>query len=400
MTDRPARILVVSAQFPYPPSFGFATRVYHLTRQLAARHDVTLLSYLHDDELDALEDLRKELDVEVVSRDRDSVAATRTSQLLSIASRRPFECRRVSSNGMQRAIDQLCAERSISAIQIESSVLGGFRLPAHTRIVLDEHNIEYEVLERLHLGERSVLRRSFNRLEHGRFRSFERRLWQQVDGCVVTSDREEAIVRHHAPNTPTAVVANGVDLEYFRPGTGLVEDDTAVFTGLLGYRPNLDAALHLVDDVWPLVERRRPGCRLTIIGRGAESDLRRLRRPNVTVTGGVADVRPYIERAAVVVVPVRMGGGTRLKVVEGLAMGKAMVSTTVGCEGVNVRNGEHLLIADTAMEFADKVVHVFSDRASAMALGRSARRLIEEEYSWDLAGARLGDLYRRLPARA
>jgi polysaccharide biosynthesis protein PslH len=169
-----------------------------------------------------------------------------------------------------------------------------------------------------------------------------------------------------------------------------------VFNGTLGYRPNLDAALHLVDDIWPLVRERHPDARLTIVGRGSEADCRRLRRPGVIVTGEVPDVRPYLRDAAVVVVPVRMGGGTRLKVVEGLAMGKAMVSTTVGCEGVGVRDRDHLLIADGAEDFAAAVLRLFADTPLADRLGAAGRGLIESEYSWELAGERMEALYEQV----
>jgi glycosyltransferase involved in cell wall biosynthesis len=191
-------------------------------------------------------------------------------------------------------------------------------------------------------------------------------------------------------------VPNGVDVDYFLPRGLECEPDTMVFNGTLHYRPNLDAAYYLVDEIWPLVEQRCPHARLTIVGRGAEADLRRLRRPNVVVTGEVPDVRPYLERAAVVGVPVRMGGGTRLKVVEALAMGKAMVSTTLGCEGVKALHRKHLWIADDAESFASGVAMLFADAAQATALGLAGRALMEEAYSWDMAGTLLEGLYRRI----
>jgi glycosyltransferase involved in cell wall biosynthesis len=172
-----------------------------------------------------------------------------------------------------------------------------------------------------------------------------------------------------------------------------------VFNGVLDYRPNLDAAHHLVEEVWPLVLRRRPQARLLIVGRGDEAERERLRRPGVEATGEVPDVRPYLAGAAVVIVPIRMGGGTRLKVVEALSMAKPMVSTTLGCEGVNVRHGEHLLVADGAEEFAGAVTQLLEDRWLAAELGRAGRARMEEEYSWELAGERLERLYARMLGR-
>jgi polysaccharide biosynthesis protein PslH len=290
----------------------------------------------------------------------------------------------------------LCVTTSCDVVQIEATVLGGLSVPSAVRVILDEHNIEYEVFERMSEGERSLIRRMYNRWEYQRVRRFEQQCWTRVDGCVVTSEREEPVVQRVAPDIATAVVPNGVDLEYFLPTRDAVEPNSVVFNGTLGYRPNVDAAYHLVDEVWPLVLDGCPDAKLTIVGRASDSDRRRLTRPGVVVTGEVSDIRPYVQRAAVVAVPVRMGGGTRLKVVEGLAMEKAIVSTTLGCEGVAVRDGEHLLIGDGAGEFAARILECFANPELRARLGAAGRRLTEEEYSWRLAGERLDALYKRV----
>jgi glycosyltransferase involved in cell wall biosynthesis len=390
------RVLVVSADFPFPPRWGFAMRVYQLARHLANRHDVTLLSYATPADAEGIEALRRELTVEVVPRAHVSQSAKRLTQLASVASGLPFASRAVYSAAMQRAITDLCTTHRFDVVQVESSLLCGFRFPPGSKLILDEHNIEYELFHRMQEGERSLARRSYYRVEHARSRRFEQRWWRQAAGCAVTSEREEQIVRRHAPSTPVAVVPNGVDLEHFRPDAGATEPCTMVFNGLLQYRPNLDAAYFLVDEVWPRILARCPGARLEIVGRGDAIDLQRLERPGVVVTGEVPDVRPHLERAVVVAVPIRMGGGTRLKVVEGLAMGKAMVSTSLGCEGIDVHDGQHLLVADTAEEFAAAVARLFDDPGSARALGLAGRARMERDYSWSLAAERMDALYRRV----
>ncbi len=392
-------ILIVSAQFPYPPRSGFATRVYQLARQLAARHDVTLLSYVSPHDQDGVAALGEELSVRVVEREQVSVRAKRTAQALSMVSRRPYYSRDVYSERMQHAIDELCATKRIDVVQLESSYLCGYAFPRNTRVILDEHNIEYEVFQRMSESERSIPRRAFNRVEHARFRRFEERWWARVDGCVVTSEREAPIVRARAPQTPLAVVPNGVDLEYFAPSMSSVQPHTVVFNGILTYRPNLDAARYLIEEIWPLVLRRCPEAQLKVVGRMTDVDVRDLLRPGVELLGEVPDIRPHLANAAVVAVPVRIGGGTRLKVVEALAMGKAIVSTSLGCEGVVVRDGEHLLIGDDPGAFASKVLDLFDNPGLAGELGRTGRQVVEQNYSWDLAGARLLSLYREVGTR-
>jgi glycosyltransferase involved in cell wall biosynthesis len=227
-------------------------------------------------------------------------------------------------------------------------------------------------------------------------RRLEEQCWKNADACVVTSSREEPSVQAIVPSTPTAVVPNGVDLDYFAPWTGETRPYSVVFNGVLNYRPNVDAASYLVDQVWPLVLERCPPARLVLVGRAPDREAQALRRPTVDVVGSVPDIRPYIGSAEVVAVPIRMGGGTRLKVVEALSMAKPMVSTSLGCEGLAVHDGEHLLIADDAETFARRILELFDDAELRRRLSSASRTLAEERYSWHLAGDRLQALYQQV----
>jgi glycosyltransferase involved in cell wall biosynthesis len=172
-----------------------------------------------------------------------------------------------------------------------------------------------------------------------------------------------------------------------------------VFNATFNYRPNFDAALYLIDEVWPRVLATCPTARLTLVGNTPEWEARQLAREGVDLTGKVSDVRPYLRNAAVLAVPVRMGGGTRLKVVEGLSLGKAMVTTTLGCEGLAVRDREHALIGDTAESFAAGILELFESPQLRHDLGHAGRALAEQRYSWDLGGRRLDVLYQEIAAR-
>jgi glycosyltransferase involved in cell wall biosynthesis len=374
-------------------------RNYQLLRQLAERHDVTLVSFANADDDDGVQELSEKLPVRVVRQaEKKSGIARRLGQLRSLGTLKPFAATELRSKEMQAVIDELCASTRFDLIHVESSRMCCFRFPADVPVVVDEHNVEYELFRRLSQGERSLARRAFNSLEYHRVRRFEERCWNRVQGCVVTSSREEPTVRACAPSTPTAAVPNGVDLEYFAPWTGDVQPNSVVFNATLDYRPNVDAVNHLVEDVWPLVQARSPSAQLWIVGNAPEREAQRLRRPSIEVLGRVPDVRPYLGGAQVVVVPVRMGGGTRLKVVEALSMAKPMVSTTLGCEGLAVADREHVLIADDADSFAAGILGLFEDPALGRCLGKAGRSLVEESYSWQLAGARLDALYARVVA--
>jgi glycosyltransferase involved in cell wall biosynthesis len=246
--------------------------------------------------------------------------------------------------------------------------------------------------------ERGALRRLYNLLEFTKFRREEIQSWESVHGCIMTSWREQQIVRDIAPQTPTLVGANAVDVDYFRPSARAANPSALVMTGLMRYRPNIDGAVYFVQEVFPRILAKRPDMIFYIVGAGATDELRRLTNQNVVLTDTVPDVRPYVHDAAIFVVPLRMGGGTRLKVLEGLAMAKPVVSTTVGCEGIDVVHRRHLLIADDAVTFGESVLELCSDRALAERLGREGRHLVERNYTWESVVDDIEAFYRRLKA--
>jgi glycosyltransferase involved in cell wall biosynthesis len=397
MTADGMSVLIVAPTLPYPPHWGFATRVYQLSKNLAVRNHVALLCHDSIGTEKYVERLREVIDeVHVVPLSLDRPAKRRARQLLSVASRESFHVRGMVSPGMQGALDRLLDRRQFDIVQLESSRLCGLSLPTELSLVIDEHNIESELLRRMSGGERSPARRLFNALECAKYTRFENRVWSCARACVVTSDRDAHTVRRRVPRLPTEVVPNGVDLEFFAPGGAQVDPNSIVFTGLLTYRPNLEAARMLAHDILPRIRRARPDTVLTLVGYGGEPELAGLRGPGIVVTGWVPDVRPYVRGAAAVVVPLRIGSGTRLKVLEALSMAKPVVSTPLGCEGIDVRDGDHLLIGESSDEIASLVVRVLSEPATAGQLGRAGRDLVARQYSWKQAGRTLEEWYARV----
>jgi len=283
---------------------------------------------------------------------------------------------------MQRSIDELAESSAYDVVFVESTPMGGYRFPSATTVVLTEHDIVYELLYRIYKTERSLARRIYNRIEYQKVKMHERALWRTVDGCIATSDREVPIIREHAPATPILVGPNGVDVDYFAPAGGDVDARAIVMTGFMKTRPNIDGALFFVNEVLPRVHAVRPDVTVYLVGGSPPDELMRCAGPRVVVTGEVPDVRPFIGRAAVFVVPLRMGGGTRLKVLEALSMEKPLVSTSIGCEGIDVQDGVHLLVADDAAEFADRVLTLLDDPPRGLLLARAGRALVERRYQW------------------
>ena len=392
-------ILILSPFLPYPPNWGFGKRVYHLMEVLSRSHSVSLLTYADDRDAESIQALKAFcVDVHTVPN-RPWRFGKRIAQLLSVNSAKSCQRRTNYNLEMQQKLDELTRREPFDVIQIESSQMACFRFDRRSLLVLDEHNIEYELYYRMYQSERSAARRLFSWLEYYKFRREEIASWQSVSGCVMSSRREMEILHALSPGTPATVVPNAVDTEFFMPGAGPVDPDAIVFTGLMSYRPNVDAAIFFVRDIMPRILAKRRSAMFYIVGGEAPPEVTRLAAANVVVTGSVDDVRPYVHRAAVFAVPLRMGSGTRLKVLEGLSMGKPMVSTSLGCEGIDLVPGEHLLIADDANSFADAVVDLMTRPEMAGRLGVEGRALMLRRYRWETATEELEAFYGRLRDR-
>lgn len=389
------RILVVSPSLPYPAGWGFARRVLHLVDHLAGTHDVTMLSFTgHEVTAQHLTEYGQRVArLVTVPLPDGRPGPRRRRQLRSLLGPTAYHTREVKSRLLQQAFDELVATTSIDVVLLESSQLGWLRIPAGLPVVIDEHNVESELLHRMSQAESSLLRRAFNLWEYVRYARFERRVWEAVTACVTTSQRDAETILGLTDGLPVVVVPNGVDpAEFSQAAQAEVIPDTLVFAGLLSYRPNADGIAWFLEEVLPRIREKHPRSHLTIVGSGSPEQLAALRGPGVTATGWVTDVKPYVRSAAVCVVPLRMGGGTRLKVVEALSLGKAIVSTHIGSEGLDVGSGTHLELRDDPQEFADAVVALLDDEARRAELGAAARALVEQRYSWSQGGQTLEGL--------
>jgi glycosyltransferase involved in cell wall biosynthesis len=263
-----------------------------------------------------------------------------------------------------------------------------------THLVLDEHNIEYDLVRRM-AASTSLERKVFNELNWRKLRREEVAAWRRFDGCTVTSPRDREFLVEQAPSVPTAVIPNGVNVDLFKPTPGArAEPMTLIFFGAMNYYPNTDGAVYFAREVLPRLHARFPDLRLRIVGPCGPGPVMDLRSDRVDVTGFVDDLRPEIERATIVIAPLRMGGGTRLKILEGMALGKPIVSTSIGAEGLDVVHGRDMLIADTPEVFAAEIGRVLTDPELAAGLGRAARQTAEARYSWRAAAAELESFYR------
>ncbi|HET9508951.1 MAG TPA: glycosyltransferase family 4 protein [Gaiellaceae bacterium] len=373
-----ARVLVLAGESPLPPSSGLRQRILHLTRALAAELDV---------ELAALGDVPPgSSEPFAIHSVRHRVSRRRA---LAGSLRQPYQAAKVRS----RALRRLAATGGWTSIQAELP----FVAPAagsHSALVLDAHNVETDVLRTLAAVDERPLHRLRWRWEAAKTERFERAVLARAQAVCATSDEDaSALERLGARNL--LVVPNGVacaSVEH-RPPAASAE---LCYVGHFGYRPNQLAAVELVDAVLPRVRAELPAATVTLVGREPGADLARRVGGGVTLAADVPDVLPYLHRARALVVPLRSGSGTRLKVLEALAAGVPVVSTSFGVAGLDVRDGHDVLIGDTPADLAAQAVRVLSDDGLAAGLSESGRRLVERRYDWPVIARPLVELHAGL----
>lgn len=294
---------------------------------------------------------------------------------------------------IQKAIDALCAPETPDIIHLSTPLLRSFRYPAGVPIVADAHNVEHETLRRIGARSSSVTRRILYTAFAMRVRSEETRSLGRCAAVLATSHRDKRLFQAMAPGVRVNVVPNGVDGDALAGYAAARKGGALVFTGVLDYPPNEEGILLFLGEMYPLIRQRIPEATLTIVGPSPSAEILRHTSAHVTVTGWVPDVRPYLAEAAVAVVPLYAGGGTRLKILEAMALGAPVVSTTVGCEGLEVRHGEHLLVADEAQAFADAVCDVLCDQDLRRRLTAAAREKVRRRYDWRILGRNMESTY-------
>lgn len=401
---RDRRILFVTEKFPWPLDDGGQLRTWHVLAGLAAELPVTLVSLAPADP-SALEAVRA-LGVEVATFPRRrSAARTAWYAAKALATRKPYPIEKNASRELRADLLRRIAAGEVLALHLNHldaaqyvEELG----PGRPSAVVDTHNLLTRMYERFADAARDPLRRAYCTVQWWKMARYEREILKQVEKVAVCSDVEREQLRTWGVDR-VLVVPNGVDTAKLSPNGRAPRSGgppSLVFVGALSYLPNADGVRWFVAEVAPLLEASLPGFRLTIAGKDPPSDVRALARPGrVEVPGYVDDLAGLVRGADACVVPLRIGGGTRLKILDAMALGVPVVATRVGAEGILARDREHLLLADSPAEFAAAVAEACGDRALARTLAENGRRLVVERYEWKRTVAPLVEHYRAL-ARA
>jgi glycosyltransferase involved in cell wall biosynthesis len=380
------RILMVSPYLPWPLQGGGGIRIYHLLKEMARHgHEIVLLAGSPDPSASvdpAVSSLCEEVRLFWVPQ-----TGGLSAYFWSLFSNAPYPAAKFATPQYGEVWSGLVHSQDFDLIWVNFTIMGGVLATdpvKETVVVLEEHESQ-ELVWRDFAHQGSAGERVFAYLNLLKLRRFENRVLKHVQAVLSVSGMEADLMRRRVPPGVTVwTVPNGADTEYYQPiPLRQREANTILLSGNMSVKRNIDAVLWFVRGVLPKVRESLPEVRLLIVGASPAPEILALkRRPGIQVTGTVADMRDYHAKVRVAAAPYRFGAGTKLKVLEAMACGTPLVSTSVGCRGLDVVDSRHLLIADTEPEFADRVGRLLRDPKLAQSLATAARRLAEEEYSW------------------
>ncbi|MDO9234428.1 MAG: glycosyltransferase family 4 protein [Aquabacterium sp.] len=393
------KILIVTTKSPYPLFEGRALRTYNLLKQAAGEHEIHLLSFVQTQEdLDGIEHMRSickvvEYEKLYFGGAKMQILKDAVCELFSAA---PLPIIKYRTAGMRARLKRLMAEHHYDLVHLDMLHLGEYiDLCGNTPVVLIEHNVEHVILDRRADNETRPLHRAYLRYQARKLKSYEASACLRADHVVAVSELDAQHLRDIAPGAQVSTVPNGVNTSYFAAQDTPIKPHNLVFVGGFTWFPNLDAIRYFCEDILPLLVKAVPDLRLTVIGKQPDTPVvdEIARHPHVHLTGQVDDIRPYVDEAAAYIVPLRIGGGTRLKILDALSMGKAIISTSVGCEGLAVEDGQTIVIADTPETFSQAIVRVLNNPDEARAIGQRGRTLVEQRYDWAAVAKGLMAIY-------
>lgn len=390
------KILYLLPYSPVEPTFGGALRIYHILNHLCKNYDVTVAGFCTLSEAEAIIQEFPSLRGKLYFVDQSAKFKRRRSYLIrSLFSKHSHWYLLTRSAKFQRLLNELLSREDFDIIQSEFPVMAMYNLKSQALKVLDAHNVEYDNFRRMSKISNPFKKFYYN-LESRKFFKEEIKACKQQDAIFTTSQRDADLLNTHTDDVPKYVIANGVDVEHLQCGKNEKESNSLVFVGMMKYVPNYDGMLYFLDEIFEKIRSEIPDCKVYIVGSNPPQSIKERAGENVIVTGFVKDIRPLVQKASVYVVPLRMGSGTRLKILEAFAMEKAVVTTSIGCEGLKVENEEHVMIADEPEEFAESVIELLRNKKQRKILEKNGKKLVENVYDWKIIGRDIDKAFESL----
>jgi len=393
-------VLFLAPRLPLPADTGGKIRTLNILKQLAKQSDVHLVcfSFEKDDQAQAKQIEEMGISVSLVLMRPAGFLVKVMSVLFGVL---PFSISKYNSKKMREVLAAILRSKPFHAVHVDHLHMAVYRDCFAEKVAfVDEHNVEYLILERCADIERAPLKKTLFFSQAKKMKKFEGRSAVKFSACFTVSPNDKVTLSRITDGmVPIHVIPNGVDTDYFRPGSAVSgEEESLVFTGSLDWFPNEDSVTYFCREILPAIRAKKPNVKFYVVGKGATDTLKKLAQDDsgIIVTGRVDDVRPYIAKSKIFVVPLRIGGGTRLKILEAMAMGKAVVSTTLGAEGIAYVENRDIILADRPQDFAKKVLSLLDDGKKRSELGTAARNFVLGWYDWDSIGHKLNTFYKEM----
>ena len=401
------KILLISHILPYPPKGGCPQRNFNLLKECSETNEIHMLAFYRKSHqtspaefqtaIEAMKQYCSKVEVFPIPAEQNRLLWY-LLLFLNIFSSLPYSVWLYSSRQMKRAVEKYSLNETYDVMEIGEIGLAKYArmVPGVARILI-HHNVESQLLFRRGKFAGNWFSKVYLMLQAYKLRRFERLAGQYFTYQTAVSDEDKVVLEKICPNANIAVIPNGVDTEYFVTNMHDMEDDSIIYVGGTTWFPNYDAVQYFIRDIFPLVKKEIPDITLHHIGRQIDDKLHKIAAggDNIKIHGFVDDIRPLVAKAAIFIVPLRIGGGTRLKIVDALSMGKAIVSTSIGCEGIKVTDKVDIVVADTPRDFADNIIGLIRDRDRREKLMANARKTALEKYSWKTIAPLLNDVYKK-----
>lgn len=395
-------ILFVAPRLPFPTDTGARIRTLHLLRQaIRSGAKVFLLTFSFGDQSAEFLQARQEGCRVIAVPHEDRITLKACFQALKRGL--PLSVAKYRSPLMASQLVKLMNEEKIHLVHFDHIHMGQYgEMCKGVPFIVDEHNVECLILQRLASKETNPLKKMALTREAGVMARLEKDICTKAFRTFVVSEEDGKNLKNVCgADVRTEVIPNGVDTSYFKPElveteSRPEEEEALVFTGSMDWLPNSDAVIHFCKNILPLIWKRKPDVKFYIVGKNAPAGVQQFGEDKrILVTGSVPDVRPYVVRSKVFVVPLRIGGGTRLKILEAMSMAKSVVSTTIGAEGIQAQPGRDILLADVPEDFAEKTIQLLESDSQRKSLGEAGEKLVKEHYDWQVVGRKLASVYRQ-----
>jgi glycosyltransferase involved in cell wall biosynthesis len=389
------KILMLFSYAPLPPplDLGGTKRNRPFLLELLKQHSVTVLSYgSPEDERIFRESVGNACDnIVFVDRRRPRILNGLQRYWLLLTGRSHF--RQIYRPEMQQAIDKLVANERFDLIHCVTQFFGYFRFPSDIPVTSDSHEVSYDLIYRTFKKTRSLSGKIISYLMYKLGKPEEIRVCRTFDGLIATTERDKGVFQEVLPDQKLYAIGNGVDPAFLEYPSAPIEPHSVVFTGKMDFYPNIHGILTFLDKVFPLILQKVPDAKVYVVGAYPTREVMRRAAENVIVTGFVDDVRPYMARGELYIIPLWIGGGIRGKALEAMAMRKPIVTTSIGCESIKLTHNESALFSDTPEGFADAILRLFADKNLQQTLARNAHSNVLAYYDWKVQGKALSQVF-------